>query len=932
MSGWFLGAAHAIRAGKVLLLGNVMESWNSVTLVFLLLALAFPCCAQVGPVRLQITPANTAIAVGASQQLTASISFLGNRTGGADISNQVTWQSSDTAIAAVSNTGMVTADPSNRGTVTITAIRGPFRASTTLTVVPNATLMSLAVAPKTASVPKGLEQSFTATGAFTGGINQDVTASATWSSSDTTVAVIVASGLAKGLKASSSATITASFQAHSDSATLQVTAPILQSVVVTPSNPAIPLGLTQQFSATGVLSDGSTEDLTGVATWASTNTLVATIGNGGLATSHAQGNTMISATYLGITGSTLLTVAPPALASIAISPPNPSVHPGTSLQLSALGTFTDGSTQNITGSVSWSSGNSAVASVNSSGLVFASSAGTATITAAGNGFMGAIITGTTTVHVPALLSIAVTPADPTIPQGATLQLHATGSYSDGSTLDLTNSVAWTSSQPTVAPVSNTGFMTGSAVGFSTISAAQGTIMASTTVLVGFSALSLNGHYAFSFTGVDSNGEFLGAGSFQADGHGHLFNGAEDFNGGTGVTQDLGFSGSYSVGIDGRGSASLTTGDTLKFVLTKSGNAVIIEFDNIGVSSGTADPQDPGAFVNLQGNFAFQLSGLSTMGAIADVGQFSADGAGNVFNGREDVNDTGRFSSFTFNGNYTAVDSTGRGTVTLHNNDGTTNQFSYYIVAADRVNLISLDFVPAFLGVARLQSSQTFSTGSVSGFYVFSESGPVSTDQFQGNATLFNAAGVFFADGGGNFSGRQDSNNGGNVNENANTSGSYSVASSGRGTATIDGFPYVFYVVSPSLAYFMNTDSGGVLTRTIQSQPAITFDTSSFQGNFGLLLSGEDLINTTSVAMSAQMFADGSGTLSGTEDVNDNANLSANIALNGTYSVEADGRGSGSINGPHGTLTLHFYMISFDQAVFVETDANNDQIGSARVQF
>src|SRR5579859_6188027 len=843
MSGWFLGAAHAIRAGKVLLLGNVMESWNSVTLVFLLLALAFPCCAQVGPVRLQITPANTAIAVGASQQLTASISFLGNRTGGADISNQVTWQSSDTAIAAVSNTGMVTADPNNRGTVTITAIRGPFRASTTLTVIPNATLMSLAVAPKTASVPKGLKQSFMATGTFTGGINQNVTASALWSSSDTTVAVIAAPGLARGLKANSSATITASFQARSDTATLQVTPPILQSVVVAPSNPAIPLGLTQQFSATGILSDSSTEDLTSVAAWASTNTSVATINNSGLASSVAQGSATITATYLGITGSTLLTVNPPLL-----------------------------------------------------------------------------------------LSIVVAPVNPTIPQGTTLQLTATGSYTDHSTKNITNLVAWTSSNPAVAPVNNTGLLAGNAIGFGTITATQGMIMGSTTALIGFSALSLNGRYAFSFTGVDSNGEFLGAGSFQADGHGHLFNGAEDFNGGTGVTQDLGFSGSYSVGIDGRGSASLTTGDTLKFVLTKSGNAVIIEFDNIGVSSGTADPQDPGAFVNLQGNFAFQLSGLSTMGAIADVGQFSADGAGNVFNGREDVNDTGRFSSFTFNGSYTAVDSTGRGTVTLHNNDGTTNQFSYYIVAADRINLISLDFVPAFLGVARLQSSQTFSTGSVSGFYVFSESGPVSTDQFQGNATLFNAAGVFFADGGGNFSGRQDSNNGGNVNENANTSGSYSVASSGRGTATIDGFPYVFYVVSPSLAYFMNTDSGGVLTRTIQSQPAITFDTSSFQGNFGLLLSGEDLINTTSVAMSAQMFADGSGALSGTEDVNDNGNLSANVALNGTYSVEADGRGSGSINGPHGTLTLHFYMISFDQAVFVETDANNDQIGSARVQF
>jgi hypothetical protein len=140
------------------------------------------------------------------------------------------------------------------------------------------------------------------------------------------------------------------------------------------------------------------------------------------------------------------------------------------------------------------------------------------------------------------------------------------------------------------------------------------------------------------------------------------------------------------------------------------------------------------------------------------------------------------------------------------------------------------------------------------------------------------------------------------------------------------------MVSPSLAYFMNTDSGAVLTRTARSQPAVQFSTNSFQGNFNLLLSGEDLVKQTFLAMSGQMFADGSGTLNGTEDINDDGSLSANVTLNGTYSVGMDGRGTGSINGPNGTLTIHFYMINTDEAVFVETDNKNDQIGSAQVQF
>ncbi len=833
-------------------------------------------------------------------------------------------------IATVSNAGLVSAT-SNRGTVTITAIRGPFRGSTTLTVIPAASLTSVTVTPVNPSIPKGLKQQFIATGDFSG-TSQDITASATWSSSDVTVAGIVAPGLAKGLKQGSSATITASLSGHSDSTLLTVTAPILQSIVVTPSNPTIPLGINQQFSAIAVFSDSSTQNVTNLAAWASSNGSAATINSAGLAASHAQGSATISATYSALMGSTLLTVAPPALASIAVTPVNPSVHPGTNLQLTATGTFTDGTNQNITGSVSWSSNNSAVAFVNGSGLVSASSAGAATITAAGSGFMGSVITGTTNVSVPALVSIAITPADPTIGQGNTLQLTATGSYSDASTFNLTSLVTWTSSNPGIAPVSGTGLITGSAVGFSIISATQGTITGSTEALIGFSALSLNGHYAFSFTGADIDGEFLAAGSLQADGNGHISNGVEDFNGGTGVTPNIAFSGSYTIGIDGRGSATLSTGDTVKFVLTASGNAVIIQFDNFAVASGTVNQQDASAFHNPQGNFAFQLSGLSQTGSIADVGRFTADGFGGISNGQEDTNDTGKIGSATFSGSYsTPSASNGRGTVTLNNSDGSTSRFSYYIVAADRVNLISLDFVPAFLGVAHLRSSPSFSNGSFSGFYVFSESGVTSGDAFK-TARLFNAAGVFFSNGSGNINGRQDFNNGGSVTEDTGVSAPYNVSSNGRGTATIDGFPYVFYMVSPSLAYFMNTDSGAVLTRTIQSQPAVLFSTSSFQGNFNLLLSGENLVNQDFLAMSGQMFANGAGTLTGTEDVNDGGILSANVPLNGTYSVDVDGRGTGSINGPNGTLTLHFYMVSFNSAVFVETDSNNDQIGSAMVQF
>jgi hypothetical protein len=82
----------------------------------------------------------------------------------------------------------------------------------------------------------------------------------------------------------------------------------LTSVAVTPANPTISTGTTQQFTAVATYSDGSTEDVTGTATWASSNTTTATISSGGLASGSRAGSTTISATQAGITGSTTLTV------------------------------------------------------------------------------------------------------------------------------------------------------------------------------------------------------------------------------------------------------------------------------------------------------------------------------------------------------------------------------------------------------------------------------------------------------------------------------------------------------------------------------------------------------------------------------------------------------------------------------------------------
>ena len=79
-------------------------------------------------------------------------------------------------------------------------------------------------------------------------------------------------------------------------------APTLNSIAVTPANATIATGATQQFTAMGTYSDGSTQNITSQVAWSSSNASVATISTGGLATTMTPGNTTISATQSGVTG------------------------------------------------------------------------------------------------------------------------------------------------------------------------------------------------------------------------------------------------------------------------------------------------------------------------------------------------------------------------------------------------------------------------------------------------------------------------------------------------------------------------------------------------------------------------------------------------------------------------------------------------------
>jgi hypothetical protein len=300
-------------------------------------------------------------------------------------------------------------------------------------------------------------------------------------------------GLATAVSAPGTANIQATYDTKTGSTTL--TSSAVASIATTPTSTSIPKGTKQQFTAIGTLSSSctNTQDVTSLATWTTSNTTVATVsdtpGSKGLATAVDVGSTDISATFDLVTSPTAtLTVTQAVLESIAVTPVNQSIALGQTQPFTATGTFSDGTTLNLTSSVIWNSSNTGIATINNiSGLATSHAEGTATITATISGITSN--PATLTVTSPVLVSITVTPSNPTIFAGLPINFFATGNFSDGiTTQDLTSTATWDSSNSTtVAFISNApgsqGLATTFSAGVTTITATFGSISGNTVLTV-----------------------------------------------------------------------------------------------------------------------------------------------------------------------------------------------------------------------------------------------------------------------------------------------------------------------------------------------------------------------------------------------------------------------------------------------------------------
>jgi hypothetical protein len=422
-----------------------------------------------------IAPQSPAIALGDNQQFSASALFSdGSKT---DVTRNATWISAQPKVASINAEGMATAKAI--GTISITAIYESVRGSSTLTIAPHA-LVSIAVTPQSPPLTPNHSVQLSALGTFTDGTSQDLSSMVTWSSTPNGVLTISGAGLATG-NSPGTATVTASNGSITGSDTLAVALPTLVSIALSPHSITLTPMRSAQLAAVGTYSDASTQDISASVTWSASPSVIVTVSDKGLATGKALGSATITAISNTVTATDSVTVVAPTLNSISIAPRGASIPLGKNQQLSAIGTYSDASTQDISASVTWSASPSVIVAVSDKGLATGKALGSATITAISNTVTA---TDSVTVVAPTLNSISIAPRGASIPLGKNQQLSAIGIYSDGSKQDLTSSVQWSSSVPTILSLSSSGMATAAALGTATVTATSGTVSGADQLHVG----------------------------------------------------------------------------------------------------------------------------------------------------------------------------------------------------------------------------------------------------------------------------------------------------------------------------------------------------------------------------------------------------------------------------------------------------------------
>jgi putative lipoic acid-binding regulatory protein len=374
-----------------------------------------------------------------------------------DITDYVTWSTSNNNIATMNSKQAGLVDSFEVGDVQINASLGSFNEYYDIRYLAPI-LIELMITPTNPFLhPYNLQQ-FKAMGTFSDQTRDDVTNVVTWATNNVETATVSnefdSKGKARALSAGKTQ-IVAEYNGTMASADITVYSGDLIEIQIQPASDLISIakGYHKQFHAFGLYSDNTRPDITEQVTWHSNHNSIAKVSKG-LVEAIAVGETQIEASLEDVLSSIDVTVTEAVLEKILVSPQNKTIPMYSQEQFTAEAIFSDMTVNDITNQVLWIASNPQVAIFDDDfhkGRINTESPGMTTIIATYQSLTGSTFL---TVSGAALDSIIVIPDEISIPLGSMYHFTATGIFEDEIDDDLTDKVTWSSSDITVARVSN----------------------------------------------------------------------------------------------------------------------------------------------------------------------------------------------------------------------------------------------------------------------------------------------------------------------------------------------------------------------------------------------------------------------------------------------------------------------------------------------
>jgi hypothetical protein len=379
---------------------------------------------------IDLTPATVSVAPGGSQQFAAS----GRMSDGSTSSVGVTWSATG---GTISSSGLFAAGQT-AGTYRVIATSGTLADTSVVTVAappPSVTLAAVVLSPASVTLAASATQQFSAVGRMSDGSTSSV--SVTWGGTGGSVS---ASGLYTAGSTAGTYRVIATSGTLADTSTVTITPPppTLTGVVISPATVSLAGGASQQFSAAGQMSDGSTSSV--AIAWNATGGTVSS--TGWYTAGQTAGTFRVIATSGSFSDTAAVTVSVRTLTSLTLSPNTVTLATGATQQFAAAATWSDGTTTLPT--ITWSATGGTIST--SGSYTAGSTAGTYRVIAAGGG-RADTSSVTITAPAPVLTAVEVAPGTASVGAGGTQPFTATGRLSDGSTASV--AVTWTATGGTI---------------------------------------------------------------------------------------------------------------------------------------------------------------------------------------------------------------------------------------------------------------------------------------------------------------------------------------------------------------------------------------------------------------------------------------------------------------------------------------------------